>query len=496
MLTDADRTLGHRLAGEWLESNGSADATAMAEHFRRGGEPARSVRWYCRAAEQALEANELTAAIDRAELGVSCGAAGDDLGLLRLIEAEANVWCGELAQAEERGLEAIALLPEASPARFRAITQVVVAAGKLGGFDRVEAWADQLRTLAAGDAPGAQLACSSWAALYLIFGGRYPAADALLATITRTVGPEALAPQTAALIQQTRAVRALYTGDSAGGLAGLTAALAATEETGDRRNACSIRSNLGFTLAELGDFQGAEAALRTTLGDADHLGLRDVATAALHNLGHVLAYGGSLDEARLLEQRAVDAFRAQGDPRMEGVARTYLAKITLLAGDLVTAEREARAAAEVLRVAPPLRAAAVAVLARVLLALDRAAEALPIAREAFATLESLGMIEEGESLVRLVHAEALAALGLHDEFSRAIADARDHLLARAAKISDPEWRGRFLAAVPDNARTLELAGFRLTDQPVSDGGGAPKPPAIGPRRALRYAGPPRGRGTS
>ena len=120
MLTDADRALGHRLAGEWLEQHGSTDAIALAEHFRRGGEPARSVRWYRRAAEQALEANELAAAIEQAERGVSCGAVADDLGHLRLIEAEANVWRGEHAVAEERGLRALGLLPEGSPAWFRA----------------------------------------------------------------------------------------------------------------------------------------------------------------------------------------------------------------------------------------------------------------------------------------------------------------------------------------------------------------------------------------
>ena len=110
-----------------------------------------------------------------------------------------------------------------------------------------------------------------------------------------------------------------------------------------------------------------------------------------------------------------------------------------------------------LEVAPPLRVAAVANLARALLAQGRTGEALPIAREAFATLESLGMIEEGESLVRLVHAEALRAAGLEAEFAVAIAQARAHLLARAAKISDPEWRRRFLTAVPDNAPTFALA---------------------------------------
>jgi hypothetical protein len=39
-----------------------------------------------------------------------------------------------------------------------------------------------------------------------------------------------------------------------------------------------------------------------------------------------------------------------------------------------------------------------------------------------------------------------------------------NLLARAAKISDPVWRERFLTGVPDNSRTLALA------PPVSDNG--------------------------
>jgi hypothetical protein len=39
-----------------------------------------------------------------------------------------------------------------------------------------------------------------------------------------------------------------------------------------------------------------------------------------------------------------------------------------------------------------------------------------------------------------------------------LAAAREHLLSRAAKISDPVWRERFLTQVPNNARTLALAG--------------------------------------
>jgi tetratricopeptide (TPR) repeat protein len=460
MLTAEDCALGHRLAGEWLERTGSADATAMAEHFRRGGEPARSVRWYLRAAEQALEADELAVAIARAESGIACGAAGQDLGLLRLVEAEASVWRGELAIGEARGVEATGLLPAGSAAWFRAVTHAVNAAGKLGGFDRVESWV--ATTLTAAPAPGArgiQLTCLSWAAIHLLYGGRYPSAEALIAKIERAAGDlSALDPQTRDLVQQMRATRASIMGDSGACLDGFLAALAANEETGDRRNACVNRSNVGFILAELGDFEGAEDALRPALADGDRLGLHDVTTAVLQNLGYALAYRGQLDEARAYEQRAVDAFARAGDPRMEGLARTYLAKIALLSGDPSAAEREASTAVRLLQIAPPLRAAAVAVLARALLEQGRATEALPVARDAFATLEALGMIEEGDSLVRLVHAEALAAVGRSEEFAKAIACACAHLRARAAKISDAAWRERFLAAVPDNARTLALAG--------------------------------------
>src|SRR5262249_33677804 len=156
--------------------------------------------------------------------------------------------------------EAVGLLVPGSAAWFRAGIQAINAAGKLGGFDRVEACADA--ALVAAPAPGAhglQVSCLSWAALYLILGGRYTAADALLQKIGQTLSdPAHVDPQTAQLLEQSRAIRAVYTGDSAASLVSFEAALAAFEQTGDRRNACSIRVNLGFILAELGDFTGAE----------------------------------------------------------------------------------------------------------------------------------------------------------------------------------------------------------------------------------------------
>ncbi len=457
-LTEEDRVLGHRLAGEWLERTGYTDAATLAEHFLRGAEPGRAIRWYVRAAEQALEANDLGAAIERARRGAECGAAGVELGELRLIEAEASLWRGDLALAEDCAVEATDLLTKGSSFWYRAIRQAGLAAGKLGAFARVEAWATP--TAAATPIPGAEgarTACLASCATDLVFAGRTGAADAVIALLADAMAdPSALAPQVAAAIEQLRGVRAAYSGDLAACLAGFEASLAAFERAGDHRDACAVRSNLSVAFIELGDYVGAEEALRAANAVADRMGLQDVGLSALQNLGHVLAYRMQLAEARRIEQRALEGFRALGDPRMEGVARMYLAEIAFLSGDLDVAEQDGRAAVAALEVAPPLRSAALAVLARTLIGLGRIDEALSTAREAHQILESLGGIEEGESLVRLVHAEALEASGDQAAFAEAIQRARERLLARAAKISDIDWRARFLEGVPDNARTLEL----------------------------------------
>ncbi len=457
-LTDGDRVLGHRLAGDWLERTSHPSAVAVAEHFHRGGERGRSAQWCRRAAEQALDANDLPAALESAGRGVERGAAGLDLGMLRLIEAEATLWRGELALAERRGLEAIDLLAPGSAAWFKAVTRVVSAAGKLGRYDHVEVWLGPARSTP--PEPGArslQIVCLSECAAQLVFGARFAAADELLEALDRNApDPGALEAGVAGWLYQARSFRASAAGDPAACVEGFTAALAAFEQAADRRNASSVRGNLGYVLAELGDFEGAEAAMRAALEAAHRMGLNDVATTIEHNLGHALVYCGRLDEARILEQRAVEAFRTQGDPRLEGAARTYLAKAALLSGDVETAEREARAAAAMLEIAPQLRAPAVGVLARALLGLGRVGEALAAAREAASAIDALGAIDEGESLVRLAFVEALAAAGETDELAVAIAVARDRLLARADRIKDPAWRERFLTCVPDNARTIAL----------------------------------------
>jgi hypothetical protein len=112
--------------------------------------------------------------------------------------------------------------------------------------------------------------------------------------------------------------------------------------------------------AGLGSLPEAEEALLRSGAGAERMGLTTVAALALHNLGGVRASLGGLDEARADEERAVAAFRAGGDPRLEGASRVYLARIL-----------EARRVAESPASPAPLRAGALAVLGDTLLVQGR-----------------------------------------------------------------------------------------------------------------------------
>jgi tetratricopeptide (TPR) repeat protein len=364
-----------------------------------------------------------------------------------------------MALAEQRASEAIELLEPGSSDWFTAFTQMIYAACRLGGFDRVERWMVTVDdAVAAEGARKARDSCLCAGATAMAIGGRVAAADALIAVVERAMAdPSTFDMEVLAHLHQARVFRATIGDDPGACLKGLQAALAAFEQVDDRRNACVMRVNLGYFYGELGDYGGAEATLRAALIEAERMGLQNAAATAQANLGQVLGYLGQVAKAREMVEAAVAALQQLGDPRIEGAARCYLAKIFLLVGDPVSAEREAKSAVEDLLAAPRFRALAVAILARALLYQGRADEALTAAHEMSTLLASLGAMEAGESLVRLTYAEVLYAAGDFERARAAIAEARERLLANAAKIGDPKYRKSFLENVPENARTLALA---------------------------------------
>jgi eukaryotic-like serine/threonine-protein kinase len=459
MLTENDRELGHRLAGRWLEEAGEEEAVVLAEHFERGNEAARAIRWYRRGAEQAIEGDDLAGAVARAERGVACGAGGETLGELRLLQAEAHRWRGEFAELEDRAQAATLALERGSARWCRAVAELAVGCRALGHYDRLVQVGEDLaglHVLPHYEAAFTEAVARTAMQLYIIGWARH--ADSLIARIGDSERLLAAThPAVVAWIHRARAWGGLYVGDTGEYLGRSEAAASWFEKAGDLRSVANARVFLGFALVEVGAYREAEAALRDALASAQRMGLHNVVATSLNNLGMALARLGHLDEALAAESEAIRQAAAQGDRRIEGASRHYLAVIHLAQGDLARADAEAVAAAEMLRVAPPVRAHALATLAEVRLAQHRVDEALAAAREAMALLEQLGGIEEGEASVRLLHAEALHAAGNEDEARRAIAAAIARLEQRTAKIREPRWRESFVKNVPHNARTVELA---------------------------------------
>ncbi len=457
-LTEPDRVLGHRLAAAWLRQAGETDAMVLAEHLRLGGEPAEAAGSFLAAALSALDADDLAGAIERAERGVVCGATGETLGRLRLVQAEASSWRGELAPAERHAEAALRELPPASAAWHAAAAELAAVVGRTGHLDRAEEVARRLLEEGRGGARSRTLVlAAARSGVSLLFAGRYELGNALVEMAGR-LGAELLEtdPPVAAAVYRARAIRALSLGDQAAGLVHYPAAIEACERAGDLRGALQARGNLANRYKVLGGHAQAERLLGEVLDAAERLGLSTVGSTAKHNLGLVLANQGRLEAALAVERAAAEELRAQGDRRLEGGAHAYLARILGMAGRHDEALVEAEAAAERTDASRPMHAAALAALAEARLAVGDLAGALAAGGEAQHILEELGGLDEGDAAVRLAYIRVLRAAGRDEDARAAAAVARERLQAAAAKITDEEWRKSFLENVPENRATLAL----------------------------------------
>ncbi|MBW2457980.1 MAG: protein kinase, partial [Deltaproteobacteria bacterium] len=450
-LTHNDRELGHRLAGTWLEAAGEDQAVVLAEHFERGNDAEHAIGWYRRAAEQALEGNDLEAAMGRAERGVTCGAEGETLGQLRLLQSGAHRWRGEFAEMESCAAQAMRELPKGTASWCKAAAETSVACRALGKYDDLVAVAGELSELSPSrEHLASYVEAASRAAMQLFIIGWAANGDGLIGRVgpsERTLAD--VAPSAVAWVHHARAFGALFAGDPGAYLHLCEQAAAQFERAGDLRSVTNALVHIGFAYIEVGGYRESEVALRDALAGAERMGLHNVVSTAKHNLGMALARLGALDEAAVFEAEAIRLAVAQSDRRMEGASRHYFAIIRALQNDFEQAESEALLAAEALQVAPPLRAHALATVGHIRLAQNRVEEALAVAKEAMELLESLGGIEEGEAKVRLVHAQALEASGDHEGASNAIDVASVRLWDRAGKIKDEIWRKSFLEQVPE-----------------------------------------------
>ena len=460
MLTAEDRTLGHRLAGEWLEKAGEHEPMVLGEHFERGGVPDKAAAYYTRAATQALEGNDFAVARARAERAIAAGAKDAALGVLQHLLAESSRWAGDRDAALTHAYAALEHLPTESDEAWGARAEAVEAAVALGRVEEIRAIVDATK-LAATKSPMtiARVVATSRIVVRLVVVGMIDAADELLGPVDRE-STEIVAndPGARAFLLSARSARAKWVGDFEEAALRATEAVNSFDLVGDVRNAASQRVIAGFSLVELGAVGDGELMLEAAISAAERLGLAGVANDARLQLGQLFTRQRKREHALHAIRRALDGFIAQNDRVGEGRARAYLSGLYQAMQEHAAAAEEAKRAVECLDASPPYRASVLGLFALALADKGAADESYRAGTEAMKLFDSLGGTFEGESIVRIGYAEALRIHGDVDGSKEAIKAARERLLARANKMQNPEWRRGFLTTIQENVRTLARAG--------------------------------------
>jgi predicted Ser/Thr protein kinase/tetratricopeptide (TPR) repeat protein len=467
MLTPRDRATGHRLAGGWLEQRGERDPAVLTHHFERGDDAASAAVHALQAAERALRSGDLDAVASGAARAITLGLAEPArLQALGLI-CEAHVWRGDWPAAGAVAEQVLAVARPGSAPWARAAVARQGHSILLGKMDEVmtslvAVWHAEPEP----DALGSVIYALHGGMFMLAMGNRFVTAGRLVERVDELAGRiRAMDASTEGRIHMChQLVDTLGSGDPWRGLGRAEAARACYRRAGDPAALAWAQLFVAVACWRLGALDRA----RLELVDLSATGPRAALALSVRDLyeGLTLVDAGALDEARAIAERA----RRAPSPRPpavaaanEGDARWILAEVARREGDLGAAEREARAALAQ-HASFPLGAMALQVLlADVLLAQGRAAEALAEVEEPRRSLEAQGGRGFRAARTRLVVAEALAATGAGDEARRSLSVARAHLLATATQIGDEARRRSFLDHVPENARTLALAEEQLGD---------------------------------
>lgn len=459
LLTAEDLATGHRLAAKWLQAAGERNPLVLAEHCLRGGDGKAAAQWFLAAAGHAQDAQDSAATVARCTLGLQAGAVGEVRGRLRLLQADAFEWKGDFAASEVAAREAESLLETGAATWFSAAGSVLIASARFGATPDFEPLGDRIAQAVPLDdvAAGRQAVALCRGALNALWVGHNAAAGRWIGSAEHLArglnGSDLLAT---ARLHHARAYLSLNRGSLGLALDDFAAAAQAWLQAGDLRSSTGVSTNLGFTWSRVGDFARAEAMLREQLQQAERLGLGFLGPVIEHNLATALALSGEVASGLALKEAAVPRLGQSGHPRLDGNVQASLAELLLLGGRAEQALLAAQTAVGLLPPFPPTLAYALGVQAQALFELQRPAEALVAADRGMAILTELGGMEEGESQLRLVHAEALHACGQAEPAQAALLEAALRLEARARALPRP-LRAPFLSGSPARRRTFELA---------------------------------------
>ncbi len=451
-----DRESAHLGAGRWLEAH-RGDPAQMADHFERGGDPARARLSHLAAAKRALAAGDHGAVNRHVDGGLVLSHSAAERVRLLLVRAE-SLLLGDQSLARSTCEEVLAL---AAPEGSDYITALGFAASAAAGVGDVEAVADAARKLIARwatRAPGAVAAGAAIrVALNLFFTGQLELYQAVMRLLASAESEIAEAPAVLTRWDWLRTHERLEE-EPQEFLAAMERAAARFERVGEVPGLINARVSGAFARILLGDFELARDALVDAVSTADRIGQDHLAATARHNLGLALFRLGELDAARDAEQQALDTFISLRETRMVGASRAYLAAIERERGQLDLALALAQQAVIDLERSPLRKPLAWVELSAVSLRLGRTDAALRAAREAL----HIARRAHGRQTFDLAAAACLVqALLAARRPARARCIARlavVRLEQRAARLHEEGARRRYRERVPDHSLLLAAAG--------------------------------------
>jgi eukaryotic-like serine/threonine-protein kinase len=461
LLTEQDRRVGHGLAARYLERIGEPDPGVLADHYREGGDLASAAPFYLRAADQAVAGHDLATALQRVEHGLGCGPVGELLGALRGLQCYSHFWNDQWETAYPFGAEALTLLPAGSYRWCKTMGTMLTITSLSGKLEQFGKLVESFATVeVAAAARTAYVEAAALLTAMFAYLGRREQAKLFVDRIERIgalqSADDAMTPGWVHFAQ-------VYFSSLLGSDPWHTLELSrrgrdAFEKAGSTRNYVMLSNFTGILQAELGDPEEGAAIMRRVLVVAQQLNEALALSRTGVCLAFILCFHGPLaacDEASALANQTV---KTPGINSIYlGMAHDVLGHVHFRNGRLANAEREARRALEVLKSIPTLRLGASSTLIRTLLATGRADDAKAVADAGLAESERVGDIGFAEVRLRVAAAEARDAAGDADGARAVLRSALDHIALRAGRITDPDWRARYLERAPENLRARELA---------------------------------------
>lgn len=404
LLTEEERTLGHKRAGDYLERAGESEPLVLANHFDRGAEPARAGAYYLRAAETAHRNGERQGTLTAARRALACGIQAEQQITLLGLLCEAHAWYAEWEVARGYAETVMRLAPPSSSPWARAAVAIF---GHTLDPARLDDFRDAYGTLAAYPPKEDALAEAGFvlmAALYILdTGGAFDRAADSLRLLSELTAQHPSHLGLYAWHWFTRAVHAVWqAGEPARALHHAELSRDAFRQVGFRRGALLAQVIMGLGGWLSGAHEAAERELRETLIGAPDLGpLTSLRSLVLCQL---LTARGAFAEAEALALSMCEAGRRQRLPSDEGRGLWALAENHARRGDTEAAAQAVQAALPLLARLPPEQMAAQALWASILLKQGRTPAAAEVARQAVARYEAL----PGAGILRARAAQILA----------------------------------------------------------------------------------------